>query len=202
MAFVETLFPDCFMFGSSGGPAYLTEVDVTTSGAEFRIGIRDEGLCSWQVGLVSRPLSQFHDFLKWFRAMRGRLHGFRVKDPFDNVASAAEGILVQIGVTNTYQMFKRYQPAGVSIFEDKIIYKPLANVVIAGSGSFSVDTTSGIVTAASGTPTGWSGGFHKPARFDSDEMSTPNIVSRQGGASGEILVEWPSIMIVEQASKD
>lgn len=197
MAFLETpRLPDCFMLGASGGPAYATEVDTVYSGDEFRIITQDQGLCRWQVGFVLRPLSEFAELRNWFRAMRGRGHSFRVKDPFDFEAASGEGVLVALSGT-TWQMYRRYQTG--ALFEDKIIYKPVAStIVVAGGGTYTVDGTTGVITKTGGDdPTGWAGEYDKPARFDTDVMESASIRDRQGGAAGEVLCEWPNIPIVE-----
>lgn len=202
MAFLETpRFPECFMLGASGGPAFATEVDTVYSGEEYRIITQDQALCRWQVGQVLRPLSEFKELLYFFRAVRGRGHGFRVRDPFDYAAAAGEGVLVQLTGT-TWQMVRRYQ-AG-SFFEDKTIYKPVSGtnddgaIAIQGGGTYTFNATTGVITKTGGAdPTGWTGPYDKPARFDIDVMETAQIRDRQGGAAGEVLVEWPSIPIVE-----
>lgn len=196
MAFLETpRFPECFMIGASGGPAFATEVDTVYSGDELRLITQDQALCRWQVGHVLRPLSEFQELLYFFRAVRGRGHGFRLKDPFDYVAASGEGVLVQL-TGNTWQMYRRYQSG--SFFEDKIIHKPVAaTIVVSGGGTYTVDGTTGVITKTAGAdPTGWTGQYDKPARFDVDAMD-PRIADRQGGSAGEVLVEWPNIPIVE-----
>lgn len=197
MAFLETpRLPECFMLGATGGPAFATEIDTVYSGEEFRLISQDQGLCRWQLGFTTRPLSEFKELLLFFRAMRGRGNAFRVKDPFDFEAASGEGVVVQLTGT-TWQMYRRYQTG--SLFEDKIICKPVAaSIVVAGGGTYTVDGTTGVITKTGGAdPTGWTGPYDKPARFDTDSMDNARIVDRQGGAAGEVLVEWPSIPLVE-----
>jgi uncharacterized protein (TIGR02217 family) len=200
MAFLESpRFPECFALQAvRGGPAFSTDIAQTISGAEFRNINWDQGLSSWVVGYAAKPLSEFKMLRDFFRGVRGRGHGFRLRDPLDHSAAIGDGVVLLISGDN-YQMYRRYSTGG-ALFEDKIIHKPVAGtIVVAGGGTYTIDHATGIITRTAGAvPTGWSGEYDKPARFDSDRMEDARVVDKLPG--GELLVEWGVIPIVEQRS--
>ncbi len=66
--------------------------------------------------------------------------------------------------------------------------------VVVGSGTYTVDSTTGIITKTSGSaPTAWTGEFDVPCRFDTDQMQMESITR----AGGNLLTSWKSIPIVE-----
>lgn len=198
MAFLEApRFPDAIARGARGGPEFSTDIETLFSGAEAGNINRDQALGRWSVGHVAKPLSEFSELLKFFRAVRGRGHRFRFKDHMDFAATTAEGVVTLIS-GDTYQMWKRYQPVGSSLFEDYKVVKPVSpTVTVTGGGSYTVAYTTGVITRVSGAvPTGWSGEFDKPCRFNIDHMADAQLIDRQGG-SGEILCVWDSIEIFE-----
>ena len=86
------------------------------------------------------------------RALKGRTHGFRIKDPVDNSVTTTEGYVGTGGVgdgTPTGQMYKFYEIGALS--ESRLISKPVVGTVTFyydGNALVpaSLDTTSGIAT--------------------------------------------------------
>lgn len=117
----------------------------------------------WQVG-NRKVLRGELDYLQAFwRARRGGLQRFRLKDwgDFSTTWNGAndQGLLgggIGDGVTTQFQLVKRYQPGGDS--QDRIITKPVAGTVkvyVNGAlqaNGWVVNTTTGIVTFTSGAP--------------------------------------------------
>jgi uncharacterized protein (TIGR02217 family) len=196
MAFYESpRFPERISFGAIGGAGYLTDVTIVASGAEFRNAAWSQARMTWDVAHAARRQPDYELLAAFFRTMRGRLHGFRFKDWTDFTVTGSAGILTATGVTDEYQMFKRYTSGSQT--EDRLISKPVAgSFTIAGVGTYTTVTTTGKVTRTGGAaPTGWSGQFDVPCRFDTDAMRG-EIIDKSPG-SGEFIMGWESIPIIE-----
>lgn len=170
MAFLETpRFPEDISYGAAGGPGYSTDVVVMGSGYEQRTVRWSQSRCKYDVAHGLKSQAQLDTLLAFFRAVKGRGHGFRYKDWLDFQASGAAGVLTLIS-GDDYQMFKRYSSGALS--EDRKITKPISGTVsISGGGTYSVNYTTGVVTRTAGAvPTGWSGQFDVPCRFETDQM--------------------------------
>lgn len=188
MAFLETpRFPDRIALGALGGPGYRTEIVVTDGGYERRDGVWSAARAVYELAQVPRTAAEVAELLAFFRAVRGRLHGFRFQDPADYLVTTADGVLgtgVGDGTAGPYQMRKLYAAGALS--EARDISKPVAtglHVYVAGverpqgggAGQCSIDTTTGRVTFGTPYPTSgqaltWAGTFDLPVRFDGDEM--------------------------------
>lgn len=198
MAFYESpRFPERISFGATGGPGYLTDVVVVNSGNEFRNASWSQARAAYDVAHAARLPDAYHELQAFFRAMRGRLHGFRFKDWSDFEATSTQGILVAAddeSPSGQYQMYKRYTSGSQT--EDRIIRKPVLNkCTVLGGGSYTIDTTTGLVRVNSGAaPTGWYGEFDVPCRFDIDQMR--GTIIDKSPAHG-LIMGWDSIPIVE-----
>jgi len=156
MAFLESpRFPDHLAAGVSGGPEFATLVANTQSGARQALSQWALPLRRWQLQHI--PVSDRASYLallNHFMAVKGRAHGFRLRDPFDYTDDAA-GFLDQghgAGLP-TLQLTKRYGLPGWYLYQP--IRKPVSatlkrnGVAVApgsGAGQATVDLTTGIVT--------------------------------------------------------
>lgn len=159
MAFYESpRFPDAIAYGALGGPAYATDVIAFDSGHEVRAIKWSVARARYDVAHAVKTPAEYATLLAFFRAMRGRAHGFRFKDWLDFAATSAEGRL-GAGAAGTglaaYQLIKRYATA--SPYEDRDIKKPVSGSVTvyrnaspvavgAGAGQIAIDTSTGLVT--------------------------------------------------------
>lgn len=204
MTFLETpRFPDNIAFGATVGPTYLTVVTPVYSGRDGRIAAWSQSRIRFEVGRRAMNAADTASLDAFFRAVKGRAYGFRIKDWTDFFATTANGVVVAQATAGVYQLAKLYTTGSLS--ETRLIQKPVTgtvavykNAVLIASG-LSLDTTTGLVTI---TPTplntdvlSWSGQFDVPARFDADEMKK-QIMDRNG-ASGDLLVDWGSIPVIE-----
>lgn len=192
MSFLEDpRFPDDVAYGFTGGPLFNTNVVPTRSGFEQRIGRWGAALGRWTATHRNKSQAQTDLLIAFFRAVNGRAHGFRFKDWADFLADNSSGILTLISA-GSYQLKKRYT-AGV-LTHDRTIAKPVSGTItIAGGGTYTLDSTTGIVTHSAGpAPTSWAGQFDVPARFDSDELQV-TAVTRSNG----LLFTWENAEIVE-----
>lgn len=158
MSFYEVQFPVGISYGAAGGPTYDTEVVTFVSGHEQRNINWSVSRLKYDVSHNIKNQAALDQLIVFFRAMRGRAHGFRFKDWADYQVTIANGVLgtgVGTGMP-TYQMGKNYAQAGANT-ELRVIKKPVAGSAAllraggavtlgAGAGNAAIDTTTGIVT--------------------------------------------------------
>lgn len=161
MSFIETpRFPDDLSYGATGGPTYATDVVVTEGGQEYRNAIWSQARARYNVAHAARTPTQYATLLAYFRAMRGRAHGFRFKDWTDYACLSSAGVLgTGVGTAvAAYQLGKKYTTG--SLTETRTIRKPVSGSVTvyrngspatagAGAGQYALDTTTGTVTFVS-----------------------------------------------------
>jgi uncharacterized protein (TIGR02217 family) len=208
MSFHEALFPTDVSLGARGGPERRTEIVMTGSGREERNQRWSRSRRKWNAGYGVKRLSQIEPVIAFFEERRGRLYGFRWRDPLDNRSCAAgaqptpfdQVLGVGDGVRTQFQIVKKY---GVNFAPYlRAICKPVAGAVRVAVGgaeiapaNFSVDTTTGLITFAPGqTPApslAVTAGFifDTPARFDADYLEI-DIASFEAG-------EIPQIPLIE-----
>jgi len=192
MSFIETpRFPETISYGATGGPTWSTDVVMTNGGNEYRNQTWSQSLCRYDVAHAARRATDYVTLVAFYRAMAGRLHGFRYKDWGDYAVTSAQGAFVLLTAT-TFQMYRAYTAGSLTDLR-KIVKPVTGTVAVTGGASPSVDYTTGIVTVASGTPTAWSGQFDVPCRFDIDQMQG-EIIGPDGSA---LIMGWHSIPIVE-----
>lgn len=210
MAFIETqINSGLIVYETVGGPGTLTTVIETYSGREQRNQnwLRPRG--KWELGERLVTSGELAAMLQFFRAVHGKLDGFRFKDWADYQATAANGILgtgVATAATN-YQLRKVYTVSSLSEVRD--ILKPVTpiavyvNAVLKVAGTdYSVNSTTGVVSFIIQPPVGaaltWSGAFDVPARFDVDELrSRFDAYDKVGGESLHYLYTLPIIELLD-----
>jgi uncharacterized protein (TIGR02217 family) len=207
--FHETRFPTAISRAAHGGPERRTDVIVLGSGAEERNARWADPRRSYNAGYGVKSLDDLHAVIAFFEERRGRLIGFRWRDPTDWKSCAPEGTPSALdqsigtgdGTTAAFQLVKIYG----STFNPwtRAITKPVAgSVLVAVAGitqapgtAFTVDTATGVVTfqpghvpaAAAAVTAGFE--FDVPVRFDTDKLE----IDIQGFRHGAI----PSIPVVE-----
>ena len=188
MSFQESpRFPESIGAGSKFGPGYSTSIARNLGGYEMNNQNWSMPLYEGDVIHGVRTQDQLDDLLAFFHGVAGMHNGFRFKSFNDYKATGGEGALLALSAT-TWQMYKTYTFGAMS--KSRKIAKPVEGVTVAGGGAYTVDTTTGIVTKTGGAdPTGWSGEFDFPARFNIDQMM-PQWISFE-------LYDWSSIPIRE-----
>lgn len=206
--FHEVLFPTGISLGSVGGPERRTEIVVLGSGAEERNSRWADSRRKYNAGYGVRTLDELETVIAFFEERRGRLYGFRWRDPADNKSCAPskeispldQNIGIGDGQTIEYRLSKTYGSAYAPW--RRIIAKPVGPTVrIAvggievGPDAIAIDDTSGTVRfkASHIPPEGAivSAGFlfDVPVRFDTDSLEI-NVSGFRHGAIPDIpLVE-------------
>ena len=208
-AFHEAVFPVEVAFGATGGPERRTEIVALGSGYESRNARWADSLRRYDAGTGVRTLDDLHQVIAFFEERRGRLYGFRYRDPVDDRStlpslaptSGDQAIGTGDGATAKFQLTKRYG-TGTTVWTRAIVKPVAGSVRIAVAGidqtlptDAAVDSATGIVTFAAGhipaagaiVTAGFR--FHVPVRFDTDEIR----VDLSAFAAGEI----PAIPLVE-----
>src|SRR5262245_58420702 len=107
MAFHDIRFPDDISYGSSGGPNYSTDIVVTQSGYEQRNINWQEARARYNVAHGVKTQSQLDTLIAFFRARKGRAHGFRFRDWTDYEA-AGQVIGTGNASQTQFQLTKQY----------------------------------------------------------------------------------------------
>ncbi len=183
--FHEVRLPLALGFGSSGGPECLTDIARLASGAEGRNARWAGSRRRWEIGGAPVKADVAHELAAFFEARRGRLHGFRFRDPLDwkscapsqAIAATDQVLGTGDGETMQFQLFKRYASGGA--FTDRTIVKPVEDTVLVAvdgvaATAFEVDWTTGVVTFDAAPDEGavLTAGFafDVPVRLDVDRL--------------------------------
>jgi len=205
-SFHEVSLPLSLAFGSSGGPLRRTEIVALASGRESRNARWAHSRRRFDVGQAVRSRADLYGLVAFFEARKGRLFGFRFRDPLDSRSGSPAAAITPLdqplgsgdGETAAFQLVKHY---GDDDPAPRPILKPVAGTVrVAIDGveadegaDFTLDPATGIVTFLSvpGEGAEVTAGFEfdLPVRFDADEI-TVNFAAFEAG-------DIPSVPILE-----
>ena len=204
-SFCEERFPLRVAFGTSGGPERRTEIVRLSTGFESRNQRHRHSFRRYDAGSGVKSLEDLAAVLDFFEARRGKLVGFRFRDPLDHrsssyghpVTAADQRIGIGDGVERLFQLSKRYGTGDAAYARP--IGKPVEGTVrvavdgVVQTGGLSVDAASGVVTfdaaPAAGLVVTAGFEFDVPVRFDLDQL----VVNLAAFEAGDI----PSIPLVE-----
>jgi uncharacterized protein (TIGR02217 family) len=201
VSFVEALFPDCLSYGSVGGPGYATDIVELASGHEQRNQRWSRERHRYDLAMTVRTQAQRDEITAFFRRMKGRTYGWRIKDWADHTGTNEYLGTVQPGSSMSFQLRKAYTVGGDTEF--RAISKPRAGVIVTvdnvplSSNYYSVDVTTGEVyigtAPAPGSIVRASFEFDVPVRFDTDTLRW-DVVDRSGN---EYLYKPDTLPVVE-----
>ncbi|MHB9836850.1 DUF2460 domain-containing protein [Paraburkholderia terrae] len=144
-------FPDNIAFGATVGPTYLTVLSTVYSGRDGRIAAWTQSRVRFEVGRRSMNAADTATLDAFFRAVKGRAYGFRIKDWTDFSVTTGNGVLTPSGAPGRYQLGKLYTTGVLS--ETRNIQKPVAgspvvnlNASPLAGTAYAVDSTTGLVT--------------------------------------------------------
>ena len=207
--FHDVRFPLAVAFGATGGPERRTEIVTLGSGREERNQRWAMSRRRYDAGTGVRHRDDLQAVVDFFEERRGRLYGFRYRDPLDHKSCAptdspsqADQLLgVGDGTQVSFQLIKRYgdtfapydRPIVLPV--DGTVLVSVAGVAMVEGSDFSLDQ--GVVTFEPGSVpqvgeavrAGFQ--FDVPVRFDTDRLE----VSLSRFEAGTI----PTIPIVEIA---
>jgi uncharacterized protein (TIGR02217 family) len=207
--FHDTRFPTAISRAAHGGPERRTDVVVLGSGAEERNARWADSRRGYNAGYGVKSLNDLHAVIAFFEERRGRLHGFRWRDPTDwkscppetTPTALDQDIGLGDGLSALFQLAKTYGSDFNPWTRD--ITKPVAGAVLIAVAEvtqtpgthYGVDHATGVITfapahiPAPGAVITAGFEFDVPVRFDTDRLE----INLQGFRHGAI----PSIPIVE-----
>jgi uncharacterized protein (TIGR02217 family) len=184
-AFHDVRLPLALAFGAAGGPERMTDIARLASGDESRNARWAGSRRRWEAGGAVMKLDLAHELVAFFEARRGRLYGFRFRDPVDCKScapslaptAADQPLGTGDGATTAFQLVKRYVSGAGSW--DRTILKPIdGSVVVAVDGAattaFDVNLATGVIAfhapPAEGAVLTAGFAFDTPVRFDVDRL--------------------------------
>ncbi|MTI43702.1 uncharacterized protein (TIGR02217 family) [Roseibium hamelinense] len=187
-AFLDERFPAAVAFGALGGPERRTEIVDLATGHEARNARWADSRRRYDAATGIRSLNDLRDVLSLFEKARGRLSGFRFRDPFDHSSAVHGGpptafdqtIGTGDGATTRFTLVKTYG-AGPNAYTRAIRLPEAASLKAAVGGSeqingagFSADPATGALVFSEPPPAGQTvtAGFlfDVPVRFDTDRL--------------------------------
>ena len=202
--FEEVRLPTDVLYSSTGGPQYLTYVQVSEGGQEQRSSVWQIARHSYVINYVKQE-SDRDSLFDFFHAMRGRLIGFRFKDwndyksvgSTDTIGFEDVAIGSGDGIETEFQLIKAY-PKGNQLYNRDIVKPVLGTVRVGVDGveltetvDWTVDTVTGLITFAVAPldtliiTAGFE--FDVPVRFDTDHMNLANLACDTGGMNFPIV---------------
>ncbi len=199
-AFHEVRFPELISWGAVGGAEWNTSIVEFATGKEQRNQNWSKSRMEWDVTQAVKTQTDLDELIAFFRARRGKFHGFRYQDFTDFklvqevLQNSADDTFVGDGSTTIFNVVKRYElvsppPASTDVrHEERRIFKlrggagdPLSILTeefrVNGSpvSPSSVDRNAGTVTF-SVAPTGGqvadiTSEYDVPVRFGQDKMA-------------------------------
>ena len=207
-SFHEVRFPTDLALGASGGPLRRTEVITLGSGKEQRNARWAHSRRRYNAGYGIKTITDLQSVVEFFEERRGRLYGFRFKDPLDFKSSKSGSSINptdQIlgtgdGFEQNFQLIKRYGNQETGYVRE--IKKPVTGSLqvsvddaLVPEDHYSINWSNGILqfndtaTPADGAIVKAGFEFDIPVRFDADEISI-NLTHFEAG-------DIPSIPLVE-----
>ena len=209
MSFHEIRFPTAIARGSTGGPERRTDIVVLGSGHEERNQRWADSRRTYNAGYGIKTLDDLTAVAAFFEERRGRLYGFRWRDPLD-YTSCPPGMTPSAtdqtighgdGETTMFQLTKTYGDAHLPW--QRLITKPVEGTVLVGvDGAAQTDGQAFVVNPANGQINFLAGhvpgpgavisagfAFDVPVRFDTDKLE----INVAGLSHGSV----PNIPIVE-----
>jgi uncharacterized protein (TIGR02217 family) len=209
VAFHETRFPTKIALGATGGPERVTEIIALGQGHEVRNARFADSRRRYDAGTGIRTIEDLQEVVRFFEERRGRLHGFRYRDPLDYRSGGHATAITAFdqllgsgdGEVGSFDLVKTYGVGSVAY--RRRIAKPVPGTVRVAVGDaektigthVTVDTTTGTLTFApghvppAGAPVTAGFAFDVPVRFDTDRL----MIDLSHFAAGHI----PSIPLVE-----
>lgn len=203
MSFDNIVFP-LIVERCSVAPEYNTTIITAGNGSEQRFGNWQDARLTFNAGMGVRSIADLHKLIDFFRARKGRLRGFLVKDLSDYQA-IGEPFGVGTGTQRYFQLIKTYGDAeNVDI---RKIIRPTEGTVTVYRGAvlmsdpadYTVNFSTGVVTftvaPAAGQVLTWFGDFYIPCRFAEDKLPVDEIFFDmvENKAAGGI----PDVVMVE-----
>lgn len=188
MPFDNIYFP-LMIESVTSSPEFSTTIIPTGSGSEQRNGNWQDARVTFNAALGVRSLVDLQRLVSFFRARKGRLRGFIVKDLLDYQANG-DVIAIGNGSTSRYQLQRVYSDTVISPFygatgnaDNRPIYKPVGGTVTVYSGITAL-TQGGYGAKATATITNGAVTALTLNYAGTGYSSNPTVMFVGGGGSG------------------
>jgi uncharacterized protein (TIGR02217 family) len=158
------------------GSGYFTRVLRTDSGRESRNQEWDQTLAKYVMRYNVRKQRVWEQIADMFDAAAGMAHSWPLRDPKQNVATAAQGRFEIIDGTTAYMVVTRN--SGSHYFSRRV--KPADSPNISGGSGTSYDFATGLLTYSS-IPDSWDGPYFVCVRFDTDVLELTGVNRKKDG---------------------
>lgn len=196
----DVRLPEKWSQGSSGGPAFLTDIVQTVDGAEDREERWADPLATYDIAHNVKSPTDISALRAFHRARRGAARGFLLKDWIE-YTSKADGVSTPTtldqplgtgdGSTTVFPIVKRYTDSAAT-YDWPVLYPVTGTVVAAKDGvtttAFTVQRGAGTITFTSAPANGvvltCGYQFDVPVRFAEDHLAVTwdTINSRSAGS--------------------
>jgi len=198
IAFHEVALPEQFARAVRGGPVDATAIIAFGGGRETRVQAQRALRRRYEIAAGALDPDAAYELLTFYEARRGRMFGFRLRDPMDHRSCAPlaepspgdQTIAVGDGGATTFALLKTYADAGGAAV--RRICKPVASSVRVSvdgveiaAAEFTCDAATGRVTFARPPQAGARvcAGFlfDAPVRFDMDRLDLALVGDARAG---------------------
>lgn len=173
MSYLDAYINRAPAFGWEGGPEFSTRITDLANGREVREAQWARVRHKYTLPFRNIKGPDYAQIKRMHLACRGRLHGFRYRDPMDHTATDevfGEGD----GATTVFQLSKVSAIAGVEYVRDCFAIVQAQVKVGAAAAAVTLDLRRGKVTFAAppadGAILSWTGVFDVWVRFDADYL--------------------------------
>ena len=160
-------------------------------------------LRQYEIGFIPMPLDTWRTIEGLHEVTEGGAYGFLMQDPKDHTVGAG-GVALAAATDTTFHLCKNYTVAGSSRSKTRPITRPSAsgfalsvNGAPLGSGSYSLNTDTGVITIASkpaANTISWTGNFYVPVHFMDDSIDWELV---KAGADDGRLLAGPNVILME-----
>ena len=204
--YTDTILPNSILAAGVRGKQIRSNARSAAFNGSMQINVNwARTLRQYELGVVPLTVEQWQTIEGLHEVTEGGAFGFLMQDPKDASATLANGRVTLVSGT-TYQLQKRYTSAGSTRTKDRKITRPIASgFVLQASGvtvapaNYTLNTVTGTLTIPSAPAFAtltWSGGFHVPVHFASDEIDWELVRS---GPMDTRLMAGPSVTVMEVA---
>lgn len=153
-----------------GGPRFRTHIVHSANGSEQRNaigGVHPRRSFTIDPGVMHQDIAT--QVFNFHQVRRGMWESFRMLDIFDYTCFPGQGTIAYIS-GNLYQLVKTYTHGAWTYKRPIVRPRSDGSVSFVGGSGLSLDFNTGVLTASS-PPSGWSGYFEIPVRFEQDPMT-------------------------------
>ena len=204
--YTDTILPNSILAAGVRGKQIRSNARSAAFNGSMQINVNwARTLRQYELGVVPLTVEQWQTIEGLHEVTEGGAFGFLMQDPKDASATLANGRVTLVSGT-TYQLQKRYTSAGSTRTKDRKITRPIASgfvlqaagVTVPGA-NYTLNTVTGTLTIPSAPAFAtltWSGSFHVPVHFASDEIDWELVRS---GPMDTRLMAGPSVTVMEVA---